>query len=44
MKFLLSFIILSIFLVFSSVKAERLDKMFFIGKMDSHNNDFTLFF
>ena len=38
------FIIFSIFLIFSSVKADRLDKMFFIGKMDSHNKDFTLFF
>ena len=44
MRFLLSFLILSLFLVFNSVKAERLDKMFFIGKMDSHNKDFTLFF
>ena len=25
-------------------KAERLDEMFFIGKMDSHNKNFTLFF
>ena len=41
-KFL--FIILSILLIFETVKAERLDKMFFIGKMDSHNKDFALFF
>ena len=38
------FIILSILLFFETVKAERLDKMFFIGKMDSHNKDFALFF
>jgi hypothetical protein len=41
-KFL--FTVFIIFLIFSSVKADRLDKMFFIGKMDSHNKDFTLFF
>jgi hypothetical protein len=41
-KFL--FIIFSTFLIFSSVQADRLDKMFFIGKMDSHNKNFTLFF
>jgi hypothetical protein len=38
------FIIFSTFIIFSSVKADRLDKMFFIGKMESHNKDFTLFF
>jgi hypothetical protein len=38
------FIIFSTFLIFDLVKAERLDKMFFIGKMESHNKDFTLFF
>ena len=37
-------IIFSTFIIFSSVKADRLDKMFFIGKMESHNKDFTLFF
>jgi len=43
LKFFL-FIIFSTFIIFSSVKADRLDKMFFIGKMESHNKDFTLFF
>ena len=38
------FIIFSTFLIFDLIKAERLDKMFFIGKMESHNKDFTLFF
>ena len=38
------FIIFSTFLIFDLVKAERLDKMFFIGKMESHNKDFALFF
>ena len=44
LKKFLYYIIFIIFLIFSSVKADRLDKMFFIGKMDSHNKDFTLFF
>ena len=37
-------IIFSIILFSSSGNADRLNEMFFIGKMDSHNNDFTLFF
>ena len=38
------FIIFSTSIIFSSVDAERIEEMFFIGKMDSHNKDFTLFF
>jgi hypothetical protein len=38
------FIIFSTSIIFSSVEAEKIDEMFFIGKMDSHNKDFTLFF
>jgi len=38
------FIFFSIFIIFSPAEAYRLDKMFFIGKMDSYNKDFTLFF
>ena len=38
------FIIFSTSIIFSSVEAERIDEMFFIGKMDSHNKNFTLFF
>jgi len=37
-------ITIKIFLLFSAAEAERLDKMFFIGKMESHNKNFTLFF
>ena len=37
-------IIFSIILFSSSGNADRLNEMFFIGKMDSHNKDFTLFF
>jgi hypothetical protein len=38
------FIISSIILFCNSSKADTLDKMFFIGTMDSHNKNFTLFF
>ena len=37
-------IIFSIILFSSPGNADRLNEMFFIGKMDSHNKDFTLFF
>ena len=40
-------ILLSVFiklLIFYPVKAEKIEEMFFIGKMESHNKDFTLFF
>ena len=37
-------IIFSIFISFSSVVAANLENMFFIGKMVSHNKNFTLFF
>ena len=30
--------------IFSSVRAETLDKMFFIGKMNSHDKNFALYF
>jgi hypothetical protein len=38
------FIIISIILLTTSSKPEQLDEMFFIGKMESHNQNFTLFF
>jgi hypothetical protein len=38
------FIIFSTFVIFSSVRADRLDKMFFIGKMISHDKNFALYF
>ena len=38
------FIIFSTFIIFSSVRADRLDKMFFIGKMNSHDINFALYF
>jgi len=38
------FIIFSTSIIFSSVEADRIEEMFFIGKMDSHNKNFTLFF
>ena len=38
------FIIFSTFIIFSSVRADRLDKMFFIGKMNSHDKNFALYF
>jgi hypothetical protein len=38
------FIIFSTFVIFSSVRADRLDKMFFIGKMNSHDKNFALYF
>ena len=41
-KFLL--LIFSLILFSNQGNAERLDDMFFIGKMDSHNKNFTLFF
>jgi len=41
-KFLL--IIFSIFIIFTSVNADGLDKMFFIGKMNSHDKNFALYF
>ena len=37
-------LILSIFLIFSTSRADVLDEIFYIGKMDSHNKNFTLFF
>ena len=40
-------ILLSIFITFliiNSAKGDRLDEMFFIGKMESYNKNFTLFF
>jgi hypothetical protein len=37
-------IIYSIILFSTPSNADRLDEMFFIGKMDSHNKNFTLFF
>jgi len=37
-------LIISISFIFNHAEADRLDEMFFIGKMDSHNKDFTLFF
>ena len=40
----LLFLILSTIIFFSPSKADQLDEMFFIGKMDSHNKNFTLFF
>ena len=42
-KKLLYFFII-IILSYIPAKAGQLDEMFFIGKMDSHNKDFTLFF
>jgi hypothetical protein len=41
-KFLL--IIFVIFISSNFAEAEKLNDMFFIGKMDSHNKNFTLFF
>ena len=41
-KFLILFI--SLILFYTPGKSEQLDEMFFIGKMDSYNKDFTLFF
>ena len=41
-KFLL--IIFSIFIIFTSVNADGLDKIFFIGKMNSHDKNFALYF
>ncbi len=38
------FIIFSTFVILSSVRADRLDKMFFIGKMNSHDKNFALYF
>ena len=38
------FIIFSTLVIFSSVRADRLDKMFFIGKMNSHDKNFALYF
>ena len=37
-------IVIKIFLLFSTAEAEKLDEIFFIGKMESHNKNFTLFF
>ena len=37
-------ILISVILLFTSSKADQIDEIFFIGKMDSHNKDFTLFF
>ena len=37
-------IIFGINLISTSCNADRLNEMFFIGKMESHNKDFTLFF
>ena len=37
-------LIISISFIFNHAEADRLEEMFFIGKMDSHNKDFTLFF
>ena len=31
-------------LIFSPIKADKLNEMFFIGKMVSHNKNFTLYF
>ena len=39
-----SLLILSIILFSNQGNADRLDDIFFIGKMDSHNKNFTLFF
>ena len=44
MKKFIFIIIFSILLNFGETKADNLDEIFFIGKMDSHNKDFTLFF
>jgi len=44
MRFLFLLIIVSTYLIFSSAQADRLEQMFFIVKMESHNKDFTLFF
>ena len=44
---MLNFFLLTIFsvILFSTPSnADRLDEMFFIGKMDSYNKNFTLFF
>ena len=41
-KFLLT--IFSTTLIFSPIKADKLNEMFFIGKMVSHNKNFTLYF
>ena len=38
------FITFIISISFNPAKADRLDEMFFIGKMDSYNKNFTLFF
>ena len=37
-------IIFSTFIIFISAKADELDKMFFIGKMNSHDKNFALYF
>ena len=37
-------ILISVILLSTSSKADQIDEIFFIGKMDSHNKDFTLFF
>ena len=37
-------IIFSSFIIINIAKAEKLNEMFFIGKMDSHDKNFTLFF
>ena len=37
-------IIFGSFLIINIAKAEKLNEMFFIGKMDSHDKNFTLFF
>ena len=40
-----SLLLIFYLILFSNASnAERLDEMFFIGKMDSHNKNFTLFF
>ena len=37
-------IIFGSFVIINIAKAEKLNEMFFIGKMDSHDKNFTLFF
>jgi hypothetical protein len=37
-------IIFSTFIIFTSVKADGLDKIFFIGKMNSYDKNFALYF
>ena len=46
MRFLFLFlvIIFNTCIIFSSAQADRLDEIFFIGKMESYNKNFTLFF